>query len=123
MEAIEMSLNFTPQSVPLLFDEHGTVRVGGTRVTLDSVIAVFKQGGTAEEIVQSFPTLKLPDVYAVLTFYLRNQDQVESYLEQQEREAEAVRAELEKYFDNGGLRERLLARKRAKDAGHAKPAG
>jgi uncharacterized protein (DUF433 family) len=118
-----MSLTITPQTVPLQIDEHGTARVGGTRVTLDSVIAVFKQGGTAEEIVQSFPTLDLPDVYAVLTFYLRNQDQVESYLEQQDREAEAVRAEMEKYFNNSGLRERLLARKRAKDAGHATPAG
>jgi uncharacterized protein (DUF433 family) len=118
-----MSPTFAPQPVPLHFDEHGTVRVGGTRVTLDSVIAVFKQGATAEEIVESFPTLDLADVYAVLTFYLRNQDQVESYLEEQRLDAEAVRAELDKHFNNSGLRERLLARKRAKDAGHATSAG
>ncbi|WP_390889389.1 DUF433 domain-containing protein [Leptodesmis sichuanensis] len=42
------------------------VHVGKTRVTLDTVVAVFKQGSTAEEIVYRYPTLKLADVYATI---------------------------------------------------------
>ena len=118
-----MSLSTAPLSVPIRFDAYGVARIAGTRVTLDSVIAVFNQGATPEEIVESFPTLDLHDVYAVLTFYLRNRKQVESYLEEQDREAEAIRQEFEKRFNNSGLRERLLARKRAKEAEDAASAG
>ena len=37
--------------VPLKTDVDGVVRVGNTRVTLDTVIAAFKEGVIAEEIV------------------------------------------------------------------------
>ena len=57
-----------PSSVPLALDASGIVRVKGSRVTLDSVIIAFEQGMTAEGIVQSYPTLKLEDVYAILAF-------------------------------------------------------
>ncbi len=33
-------------------DEHGVLRVGGTRVMLDSVVAGFDQGHSAETIAQ-----------------------------------------------------------------------
>jgi len=39
-------------------DSHGVLRVGGTRVTLDTVIAVFKEGATPEEIVYRYPRVK-----------------------------------------------------------------
>src|SRR5215204_2572614 len=38
--------------VPLRADEDGAVRVGGTRVTLDSVVTAFREGETAEGIKQ-----------------------------------------------------------------------
>jgi uncharacterized protein (DUF433 family) len=117
-----MSLSTAPLSVPIQLDEYGTARVGGTRVTLHSVIAVFKQGASPEGIVESFPTLDLSDVYTVLTYYLRNRKPVDEYLEEQGREAEAIRIEMDRRFGNIGLRERLLARKRARDAENGPPA-
>jgi uncharacterized protein (DUF433 family) len=108
-----MSLTITPQPVPLQFDEHGTVRVGGTRVTLDSVIAVFKQGATPEGIVSRFPTLSLEDVYVVLGYYLANTKAVEDYLRQQEAEGDRIQAEIESHMDPRGVRDRLLARRKA----------
>jgi uncharacterized protein (DUF433 family) len=52
--------------MPLEVDQDGTVRVGKTRVTLDTVIAAFTEGATAEEIVQQYPSLQLADVYHVI---------------------------------------------------------
>ena len=42
---------------PLRLDEHQVARVGQTRVTLDSVIADFKVGSSAEAIVAHYPAL------------------------------------------------------------------
>jgi len=53
-------------TLPLQLDEHGIYRIGSTRVTLDLVVSAFQRGATAEEIVQDYPSLQLPDVYQVI---------------------------------------------------------
>ena len=53
-----MALSFAKEAVPLQADEDGVVRVGKTRVTLDTVVAAFSDGATAEEIVQQYPILE-----------------------------------------------------------------
>ncbi len=86
----------TPEiPVPIHTDEHGTIRVGGTRVTLDVVLARYQQGRTLAEIKESFPTLKLADIYAVISYYLSHQAEVDEYLRQQDEEAVSVRQQLE----------------------------
>lgn len=106
-----MILPLEHDPLPLKKDKDGTIRVGGTRVTLDSIIWEFKEGASAEEIVGAYPSLRLADVYAVIGHYLRHRSEVEDYLRQQEREAEEVRREIEARFDPRGIRERLLARR------------
>jgi uncharacterized protein (DUF433 family) len=64
-------------------DEHGVLRVGDTRVMLDSVIAAFHLGHSAETIVQQFPALSLEAVYGAITYYLANQADVDQYLRNQ----------------------------------------
>ena len=51
-----MTLVIEAEPIPLEMHPDGVVRVGGTRVTLDSVVAAFSQGATAEEIVQRYPS-------------------------------------------------------------------
>jgi len=104
-----MTLAITAQPVPLRADVQGTIRVGQTRVSLDLVVVAFQQGASAEEIVQAWPTLDLGDVYAVLAFYLHNQAAVDSYLTEQQREAEAIRQEITARQHPDPLRARLLA--------------
>lgn len=58
-----MSLPLAAEAPPLLTDTDGAVRVGGSRVTLDTVVSAFDRGHTAEEIQQQYPTLSLADVY------------------------------------------------------------
>lgn len=97
--------------VPLRADEHGVVRVGDTSIPIDRVVYAFNQGATPEQIVYSFDTLQLADVYAVIAYYLHHRAAVDAYLQQQERKAAELRHEVEARWDPGGIRERLLARR------------
>jgi uncharacterized protein (DUF433 family) len=106
-----MSVPFATETIPLQRDRDGVIRVGGTRVTLDTVIHVFKEGVSAEEVVERYPSLTLADVYMVISYYLRHRAEVETYLELREREEEEVRRQNEARFDPRGVRERLLARR------------
>ena len=45
-----MSLAIAPESLPLIEHTDGVIRVGGTRVTLETVVEAFNEGATAEEI-------------------------------------------------------------------------
>ncbi|HEX8650470.1 MAG TPA: DUF433 domain-containing protein [Pyrinomonadaceae bacterium] len=92
-------------------NEAGVLRITGTRVSLDSVIYAFQEGATPEEIVQQYPTLDLKDVYAVISYYLQNQTEIEEYLAQRQVEHLKLKKEIESRFNPHGIRERLLARK------------
>lgn len=107
-----MPLTFAADVVPLGTDADGVVRVGRTRVTLDTVVAAFSEGATAEEIVQQYPTLSLPDAYQVIGYYLRRAAEVEAYLRQRRAEGESVRRQNESRLDPQGVRDRLLSRRR-----------
>ena len=66
------TVDFEPLSVtvPLREGPAGVFRVGGPRVLLELVVRAFKAGATPEAIVQSYDTLNLADVYAVVSRYL-----------------------------------------------------
>lgn len=106
-----MSLDIVNISVPLKTDIDGVVRIGSTRVTLDTVIATFKEGATAEEIVSQYPSLSLASVYAVIGYYLQRQPEIDAYLSQRQRKADEIRQQNEARFNQQGIRERLLARR------------
>jgi uncharacterized protein (DUF433 family) len=106
-----MGLMIVHEPVPLQATEDGVVRVGGTRVTLDIVVAAFEQGATAEEIVQQYPPLRLADAYAVIGYYLRHRSEVEAYLAQRGEDSRRLRQDNEARFDPTGVRARLLARR------------
>jgi uncharacterized protein (DUF433 family) len=105
------------EPAPLTIHPDGVIRVGGTRVTLDTVVAAFADGLSAEEIVYAYSSVQLADVYAVIGYYLRNRAEVETYLEERRNQAEAVRRQNEARFDPQGIRARLLARKTAATGG------
>jgi uncharacterized protein (DUF433 family) len=98
------------EPIPLLTDADGVIRVASTRVTLDTVIDAFLTGASPEEIVQDFPVLQLDDLYAVLTYYLRHREEVDTYLRERRARAQAIRQEIEARSPQTGLRDRLLAR-------------
>ena len=100
------------EPVPLRTDSDGVIRVGDTRVTLDTVMEAFACGATAEEIVQQYPSVGLADVYSVIAYYLRHRDDVHAYLTRRQRLSTEVRAHNEERFPPLGVRDRLIARRK-----------
>jgi len=112
------TLDFEPLTivVPLREEPHGVLRVGKSRVLLELVLHAFKAGATPEAIVQSYDTLNLADVYAVITRYLAAPEPFEEYLRiRDEVGAEARRKIEEIQGPQGNLREILLARAKARE--------
>jgi uncharacterized protein (DUF433 family) len=115
-------------STPLFVTELGTIRVKGSRVSLDSIVHHFKLGATAEQIVQSFPSLSLGDVYSSIAYYLTHRQEIEEYLQQQETAADALQEQLESNPDYQAeiaeLRARILGRwTAAQESGDSTPIG
>jgi len=107
-----MTLTLAADPVPLKLDEDGVVRVAGTRVTLDTLVAAWRDGATLETIVEQYPVLHLADVYTALGYYLRHQSEVDAYLERRRQQAEQVRRDNEARTNPIGIRDRLLARRK-----------
>jgi uncharacterized protein (DUF433 family) len=104
-------------SVPLREDEHGSLRIGETRVLLEIVIHEFRNGATPEEIVASYDALELADVYLVLGFYLRQTDKIDAYLRRREQEAQVIRARIEaSQRPRPNLQGLLMVRAKAREA-------
>lgn len=104
--------SYIAQPPPLRELENGVIRIEGTRVSLDTVIAYFNQGYAVEDIVRSFDTLKLRDVYAVIAYYLDNKEAVDAYMKRQEEKGEEIRRKFEALSPPGhSLQAKLAARK------------
>jgi hypothetical protein len=92
------------------------MRVGGTRVTLDTLISAYWSGMTAEEIVCAYDALTLADVHAVLGYYLQNREAVDLYLADRASDAQTSEIEIEARSSWKSLRSRLLARKEKRES-------
>jgi uncharacterized protein (DUF433 family) len=106
-----MSQVFAQPPTPLTEGDDGVIRVTGTRVQLEVVVTAFDEGAAPEEIVMRYPTLTVPEVYAVLAYVLANRASVDAYLATRQDAADEVRARAEKLGTSNGLRARLLARR------------
>jgi uncharacterized protein (DUF433 family) len=67
----------------------GAYWVGGARVSLDSLVYLFREGMSAESMVESYPALTLEQVHGALAFYLGNQKEIDAYLMEGQRAAES----------------------------------
>jgi hypothetical protein len=78
---------------------------------LDTLVHEYENGADPEEIVNAYPTLHLADVYAVIAYYLRHQDEVNDYLRKRQAEASELRREIESQQpSHAEWRAKLLAR-------------
>lgn len=105
-----MVLELKAPSISFRADDDGTIRIGNSRVRLETVVYAFNQGYTAEEISSHYPALNLMDVYAVISYYLHNKDKIDTYIRKQETEADKIQYEFESKPGYKVFRERLLAR-------------
>lgn len=82
-------------TIPLQADVYGIIRISGTRVTLDTVIARYHQGDSPETIHNSFDVLPLNDIYAIIAYYLAHQDEINNYLNRRKEESKLTRQKVE----------------------------
>ncbi len=106
-----MALALGAEIPPLKADRDGVLRVGGTRVALDTVVTAFNMGMAPEEIVLRYDSLRLDEVYLALGYYLRHRSEVDGYLMERRERGEKRRAEAESRLSWSQVRERLLARR------------
>jgi len=81
--------------LPIKADDAGTIRVSGTRVTLHSLLTLYKLGETPDAIHEAFPSVPLADIYAVIAYYLANRPALDAYLVAEDEASEAVKANWE----------------------------
>jgi uncharacterized protein (DUF433 family) len=118
-----MSMTIHTDPVPLQVDEHGVIRVGSSRLSLEVILDYYEQGMTAETIAEGYQdVITLADVHAALAYYLRHRDEVDRYLQRRGREAEVIRRQIEaEQPSRPGFREELLARQARREKGHVAP--
>ncbi len=104
-----MSASAFIENVPLTRDKNGVIRVGNTRVTLDSVVASYSKGYSPKEIVMQFDSLKMADVYSVIGYYLHHQSELDDYIHQQDEKAAQLKQQIQARQGPNAVRERLLA--------------
>jgi uncharacterized protein (DUF433 family) len=56
------------------------IRIRGTRVGIETVLDDYLEGASPEEIAARYRSLSLEQIYATITYYLRNRAQVDAYL-------------------------------------------
>ena len=70
------------------------IRVRDSRIGVETVLSEYLYHGlTPEEIAIHYPTLTMEQIYATLTYYWRNQAQMEAYLSEHEQQAQQRRDE------------------------------
>src|SRR6266705_4054784 len=67
----------------------GAYRIGATRVSLDSLVYLYREGMSAESMVECYPALTLEQVNGALAFYFGNQKEIDAYLMEGLRTAES----------------------------------
>ena len=97
-----------------LIEPAEVIQLRGTRIHLEMIVGLFNEGMLPEQLQNYFVrSLTLDQVYAAITFYLMNRDEVEAYIRRGEESAARLRKEYEAaHPENAALRERLVGLKR-----------
>ena len=72
----------------------GRPRLAGTRLSVQRVAGWYKHGLNAEEICDRIGTVTLAQVYAALTYYHSNRQEIEGYLADEKAEYERLSAQM-----------------------------
>jgi uncharacterized protein (DUF433 family) len=92
-------------------DKHGDIRIGKSRVLLDTILERYKAGTPVEEIIHAYETLNPANVYEAIAYYLRYKEEVEAYLQRREAEAKILWKKIEaEQPSNVALKKRIKER-------------
>ena len=77
-------------------------RIAGTRITVGRIATLWKQGLTPEEIADNWGYLSMAQVYAALTYYHANRQEIEQVLQQDREDYDRLHTE---YLEVKGILE------------------
>lgn len=83
------------EGVPLTQDERGSIRVTGSRVTLDTIVHRYQMGDSVKRIHSGFPTVSVAQINAIIDWYHKHQAEADEYLEEGIAAGEKLRLEIE----------------------------
>lgn len=83
----------------------GNYYLAGTRVSLDSIVQVFRRGESPETICQNFEILQLEEVYGAIAYY-GNQPAIDTHLIRQDKKWADAKRDSQPLA--ASLRERLV---------------
>src|SRR5690348_1420078 len=98
------------------FIEQNHIRIKGHRIGIESILNKYLAGQTAEQIAAQYDSLRLLDIYATITYYLQNRDEIDAYLARVAQLADEDMARSDAYPSAAVLRLRKLREER--DAAH-----
>jgi uncharacterized protein (DUF433 family) len=107
---MSIQVEFKVSAPPFRWDKAGGIRIGQSRVTLDSLLAAYHNGFTPEEIAFQYSVLKLEEIYAAIAYYLTHRQEIDNYLEQRRRLAQQQRDQFTQQYNLTNLRQRLRDR-------------
>jgi uncharacterized protein (DUF433 family) len=79
-----------PESPYLSQEEEDALRIRGTRVGIEPIVASFQEGESPEQIAQSFPTATLAQIYGAIAYYLENKQLIDDWMAETQRELEQM---------------------------------
>ncbi len=72
----------------------GRPRIAETRISVQRIAAWYKTGMNAEEIVERMGNVTLAQVYAALTYYHANREEIEAYIASEKTDYERLAKEM-----------------------------
>lgn len=67
-------------------------RIAGTRISVQQIATLHKQGLSVTDIIAEYEFLNLAQVYAALAYYYANQTEIEAYLIEEEAKYDRLTA-------------------------------
>jgi uncharacterized protein (DUF433 family) len=74
----------------------GRLRIDGTRMTVNQIVTLHKQGLSAEDIVGEYPHRTLSEIYTVLAWYYAHKEEFDRELVAEAEEEEQLAQEHER---------------------------
>jgi len=92
------------------------IRIKGTRVGIETILTDYLDLGLfPEQIAVRYGTITLEQVYATLTYYWRNREEMDAYLRALDEESAHLRRQQDLYPSPAVQRLRKLAEQRGQD--------
>lgn len=104
---MSVQLEFKVSAPPFFLDEAGGIRIGQSRVTLDSLLAAYHHGSTPEEIAVQYSVLRLEEIYSTIAYYLNHRQEIDNYLDERRQKARQQRNQFIQQYNLASLRQRL----------------